>query len=58
MTTNFQCLSRCRSPGACKDFGYCRERNNDGCPMDEENIARRRRESDAAIRALAPKVEG
>lgn len=53
MANNFQCLKHCRSPIACSGFGYCRERNQDGCPMDDANIARRRQESerDEALRA-------
>ena len=43
----FHCKAeQCRSPTACAGFGYCRERNFDGYPMDEAGVARRRRESD------------
>jgi len=46
---DFPCLKdQCRSPLACHSFGYCRERNFDGCPMDQANVDRRRRESEAA----------
>lgn len=38
--------SYCRSPMACDAFGYCRERNFDGYPVNESEIARRRAESD------------
>lgn len=41
------CPGGCRSPVACDAFGYCRERNFDGAPMDQLQIARRRTESDA-----------
>jgi hypothetical protein len=46
----FRCkkeTGRCLSPLACDGFGYCRERNSDGRPMDEATIALRRAESDA-----------
>jgi hypothetical protein len=42
-----KCPGACRSPVACGAFGYCRERNFDGYPVDERGIARRRAESDA-----------
>ncbi|MCC8963723.1 hypothetical protein H8A95_15745 [Bradyrhizobium sp. Pear76] len=53
MANDFRCLSRCRSPLACAGFGYCRERNQDGCPMDDANIERRRQENarDELLRA-------
>jgi hypothetical protein len=35
---------RCYSPTACGAFGYCRERNFDGMPMDEVNQNRRKQE--------------
>lgn len=37
----------CRSPLACGTFGYCRNRNFDGLPVDELGIVRRRNESKA-----------
>lgn len=45
--SDFHCLSRCHSPRACDGFGYCRERNCDGKPMSNDEIARRKAESDA-----------
>lgn len=41
-----RCLKRCYSPLACSDWGYCRDRNQDGYPMTEREVARRRRESE------------
>ena len=35
---------RCYSPTACAAFGYCRERNFDGFPMDDINNNRRKEE--------------
>lgn len=54
MTEQLCIGGRCRSPVACGGFGYCRERNNDGRPMDEANVARRKQES-AEERSLARK---
>lgn len=45
---DFKCIkNRCYSPMACGGFGYCRDRNQDGYPMNEANIKRRKAESDA-----------
>lgn len=51
----FRCIGEhgCRSPLACSGWGYCRERNMDGLPIDERGIARRRRDS-----ALASQESG
>lgn len=43
----FYCLTQCRSAIACNTFGYCRERNFDGQPVNEDENARRKAESDA-----------
>ena len=50
---NFKCIKqRCYSPVACGGFGYCRDRNDDGCPMTEAKITRLR--SEEAMRRKEP----
>lgn len=48
---NFICLSECRSAIACNTFGYCRERNKDGMPVNATENTRRKAESDEAYDA-------
>ena len=33
----------CTAPVACGGFGYCREKNNDGTPMNEAKVVRLRK---------------
>lgn len=54
-----KCLKdRCWSPVACGGFGYCRDRNNDGYPMDEVNVRRRRKEACEHDWKIWPETDG
>lgn len=55
MARKFHCSNDpCRSAIACNTFGYCRERNKDGQPVNAAENARRKAESDLAFDNYEP----